>query len=290
MNIALTGSSGLIGSNFAEDLKKAGHAILRISSSNTDHKEHIYSYNEIKSLKLSINVDCIIHLASINSNLTQEEITLEVALAKTVIDLMEILDCKRIIFFSTIKVYGDNSFERNIFTEDSNLDPICDYGKAKLECESVITQYSEKKHINYTILRMPPLMINNPKSNLGILFKLVQKSIPIPTFKIGNNNQRSFLSYNFLFSVVQAMLLDDQGKSTNEIFNVSDSEPISTNDLFRRIGINLNKKVWLIYLPNFIFKFMMSINRLQLILIRLYGNFYISNAKLKEAFSIQDSI
>jgi len=288
MNIALTGSSGLIGSHLLEDLKEMGHQVLQISSSQSQHKNNIYSYDEIELKKSSFIPDYFFHLASINSNLTENEILLEVALANKVMDFMEILDCKNIIFFSTIKVYGDNSFAVNQFTEDSNLDPVCNYGKAKRDCEKVIALCAKQKNINFTILRMPPLMINHSKSNLGKLFQVVQKGIPIPTFKVGNKNQRSFLSYDLLLSVIQNILLE-KSKSSNQIFNVADSQVISTNDLLIRMGEQLDKRVRFIYLPNFIFKLMMRINRLQLILLRLYGNFYISNAKLKQTFQLPDS-
>ena len=42
MNIALTGSSGSIGSILVDDLKSAGHKIFCISSSHSFHEKNIY--------------------------------------------------------------------------------------------------------------------------------------------------------------------------------------------------------------------------------------------------------
>jgi hypothetical protein len=53
---------------------------------------------------------------------------------------------------------------------------------------------------------MPPVLINHPKSNLGKLFQLVEKGIPIPSFQVGDINQRSFLSYELLAYVLEAIL------------------------------------------------------------------------------------
>ena len=80
MNIALTGSSGLIGSILANDLKALGHKVLCVSSSRSVHKQNIFSYEEVISGKVNITADCILHLASINSDLGQSEIDEDILL------------------------------------------------------------------------------------------------------------------------------------------------------------------------------------------------------------------
>jgi nucleoside-diphosphate-sugar epimerase len=287
MNIALTGSTGSIGSKLLLDLQKMGHEVLCISSSKSSQEDNIFLYEELQSKEFNFNVDFILHLASINSNLTELEIYQEVELIKKVTSSMDALNCKNIIFFSTIKVYGENSFDFTLINESFNQNPECFYGKAKAKCERLLKELSYEMKFNYLIFRMPPVLINHPKSNLGKLFQLVEKGIPIPSFKVGDINQRSFLSYDLLAYVLEAILQ----KGTifrSQIFNLSDSEPISTNDLLKRFGRSINKNPRMIYLPNFLFKVMIKINRLQLILCRLFGNFHISNAKLKKEFKIPE--
>ena len=127
------------------------------------------------------------------------------------------------------------------------------------------------------------MLINHPKSSLGKLFKIVEKGIPIPSFKIGDQNLRSFLSYDLLINVLQ-IVLNKRDKLNNSSVNVSDPFPISTNNLLRRFGKSINKPAIIFYLPNFLFQAMMRVNRLQWILVRLFGNFYISNDKLQKEF------
>jgi hypothetical protein len=134
---------------------------------------------------------------------------------------------------------------------------------------------------------MPPVLINHPKSNLGKLFQLVEKGIPIPSFKVGDINQRSFLSYDLLAYVLK-IILNKGTIPLSQTFNLSDSEPTSTNGLLKRFAKSINKKPRIIYLPNFLFKTMIKINRLQLILCRLFGNFHLSNAKLKNEFKLPE--
>ncbi|MDA0671012.1 MAG: NAD-dependent epimerase/dehydratase family protein [Proteobacteria bacterium] len=287
MNIALTGSSGLIGSHLLDDLLKDGHDVLCISSSNSSHEDNIFLYEELQSKEISFKADFIIHLASINSNLGKSDIPLEVELLNKALNCMEYLECKNIIFFSTIKVYGENSFDSNFINVDENFpqNPECLYGLAKKYCEKTLIGKSQEKNFNYLTFRLPPVLINHPKSNVGKLFQLVEKGFPIPSFRIGDTNERSFLSYDLLLHVINEVI-NEGVISSSKILNLSDTHPISTNNLLRSFGESINKKPRFIYLPNFLFKAMMRLNRLQLILCRLFGNFHLSNAKLKETFKI----
>ncbi len=289
MNIALTGSSGLIGSKLLKHLCDLGHEVLCISSSHSSHKNNIFFYEELQSKEISFKADFIIHLASINSNIEESEIPLEIDLLNKTIDCMENLKCKNIIFFSTIKVYGENSFDSNFINVDENFPraPECSYGLAKERCEQALIQLSNEKNFNYLVFRLPPVLINHPKSNVGKLFQLVESGFPIPSFHIGDLNQRSFLNFELLTHVVREVV-NEGIISSSKILNLADSEAISTNDLLRRFGKSINKKPRIIYLPNVLFKAMIRINRLQLILCRLFGNFYLSNAKLKRKFKIPE--
>jgi len=285
MNIALTGSSGLIGSHLLNDLLKDGHEVLCISSSNSSNQDNIFLYEELQPKEISFKADFIIHLASINSNLGKSDIPLEVELLNKALNCMEYLECKNFIFFSTIKVYGENSFNTHLIDESFPKNPECSYGLAKKHCEKILIGKSQEKNFNYIILRLPPVLINHPKSNIGKLFQLVERGFPIPSFRIGDTNERSFLSYELLLHVIQE-IINDGMISSNKILNISDTQPISTNNLLRTFGESIKKKPRFIYLPNFLFKAMMKLNRLQLFLCRLFGNFHLSNAKLKETFKI----
>ena len=68
MNIALTGSSGLIGSQLLKDLKVMGHTVLCISSSLSSPEKNIYLYEELFSKEINFTADFLIHLASITQS------------------------------------------------------------------------------------------------------------------------------------------------------------------------------------------------------------------------------
>jgi nucleoside-diphosphate-sugar epimerase len=288
MNIALTGSSGLIGSRLLHDLKKMDHTVSCISSSQSSPKDNIYSYEDMDAGNILLSIDCIVHLASINSEMHASDIAAETAITEQIIKGMKTMGCKKIIFFSTAKVYGDNSFENIIFSESDPLVPSCPYSNAKILCENIISSSSSINSFNYLIFRMPPVLIDSPKSNLGKLFQLVEKGIPFPSFRAGDLNKRSLLSYKFLAKILNIALQDDSYFS-NEILNLSDTASISTNELLRNFASSINKKVFIIYFPNVLFKAMLRIDKLQSILCRLFGNFQLSNARLLNKFNSKDT-
>ena len=287
MNIALTGSSGLIGSRLLHDLKKMDHTVSCISSSQSSPKDNIYSYEDMDAGNILLSIDCIVHLASINSEMNESDIAAETAITERIVEGMKTMGCKKIIFFSTAKVYGDNSFENIIFSESNSLAPSCPYSNAKMLCENIISSSSSINSFNYLIFRMPPVLIDSPKSNLGKLFQVVEKGIPIPSFRIGDFNKRSFLSYKSLVKILNTTLQDDSHFS-NETLNLSDTTLISTNELLRNFASSINKKLFIIYFPNFLFKAMLRVDRLQSILCRLFGNFQLSNARLLNKFNLKD--
>ena len=287
MNIALTGSSGLIGSRLLHDLKKMDHTVSCISSSQSSPKDNIYSYEDMDAGNILLSIDCIVHLASINSEMHESDIAAETAITERIVEGMKTMGCKKIIFFSTAKVYGDNSFQNIIFSESNSLAPSCPYSNAKMLCENIISSSSNTTSFKYLIFRMPPVLIDSPKSNLGKLFQVVEKGIPIPSFRIGNLNKRSFLSYKFLVKILNTTLQDDSHFS-NETLNLSDTTLISTNELIRNFAFSINKKLFIIYFPNFLFKAMLRIDKLESILCRLFGNFHLSNARLLNKFKSKD--
>ena len=279
MNIALTGSSGLLGSRLLKDLKNLNHNYFCISSSVSSPNNNIYSYEEMISAKIPHSVDCMIHLASQNSTISESDISAELEITNSVIKGMKALNCKKLIFFSTSKVYGDNSFNHQLFEETSPLNPTCSYGKAKAACEEEIINAAQNSNFEYIILRMSPVLINDPRSSVGKLHTFIAQGFPVPSFAAGDKNFRSFLSYKLLFRVLEPMIAMEFHHS-NEIFNLTNNKAISTNELFEDIALSMQKNLKIIRFPNFLFQAMLRVNRLQLILCRLFGNSCMSNAKL----------
>ena len=131
MNIALTGANGSIGKELIPFLIGLGHNVYRISSSIPSDGEFYFSYKELIARSINVKIDVFFHLASINSNLAEEEINDEVNLTRDMLLSLPALDCKKLIFFNSSKIDLNKSFSKVFFSEEDQLKPIFSYGKAK---------------------------------------------------------------------------------------------------------------------------------------------------------------
>ena len=66
MNIAITGGNGFIGSHISKMIKELGHKVIFISRIKKNKCDNFYSFDDLFSLKINIDIDCFIHLASPN--------------------------------------------------------------------------------------------------------------------------------------------------------------------------------------------------------------------------------
>ena len=233
------------------------------------------------SESVNIKIDLFIHLASHNSNLTKEMIDDEVELTNTVLKAMSSLQCKKLIFFSSAKVYGDNSQETNIFHEKSKLNPECFYSQAKKLCEELIVDASENE-ISSVIFRLPPFLNQSKSTNLGKLLSIARKGIPIVSLSYGEENKRSFVTFNNIKKVFEILLNKERFEVKNKIYNLSDNGFISLHNLLKLSGQGN------IYsMPKILSKYLFKIPFLKRFLIKLYGNFMLDNSKLKRDMNVR---
>lgn len=282
MIIAVTGATGSIGKELVPFLEKLGHTVVKISSSVKNNEEYFYSYDDYTNGRIKFDVDILIHLASYNSSLEEENYNNEIKLSDDIVSGLSSISCKRLIFFSTGKVYGDNSFLFQEFDEFSALNPSCHYSKAKKECEELILQRSHNLEFNSIIFRLAPVLNKSTSSSLGKLMKVAGLGIPLPSLSTGENNQRSFITFSNLLTVMEQVIKDADSAFINEIYNLCDDDYISLNDLFR-----LNKKSLVIKIPKRVSDQLLKNSYLKNILLRLYGNFVLKNGKLKRDMGVK---
>jgi len=281
MIIAVTGSNGAIAKKLIPFLESCDHEIIKISTSLNPNSQSTFSYQDLESQNISRKVDVFIHLASFNSSLKEDGIEEEVNLTRVVLNAMPAMDCSKLIFFSTCKVYGDNDTSLVAYNENSPTNPVCSYGKAKLECESLIC---DQANINLSsiIFRLPPVLNQSHESNLGKLMIFAKKKNPILSFAEGEANQRSFISLNNIELVMNHMLEELNPIPGSRLFNLSDDSSISLHDLLRTLS---GKSIHVT--PKIISRFFFLVPFLKQPLLKLYGNFVIDNSKLQNEMGVK---
>jgi nucleoside-diphosphate-sugar epimerase len=271
MSVFITGSSGFVGSSFLDHFK---NEVTNVSSRGKESK--------IDDAKV------VIHLAGKAHDLKHTVKSLEyyevnTELTKIVYDAFLASEANVFITLSSVKAVADDV--EGILTEDHGPNPITHYGKSKLLAEQYIFSKEIPEGKRVYILR--PCMIHGPvnKGNLNLLHKIVSKNIPWPLGAF--ENKRSFCSIGNLMFIFKELI--EREDIPSGIYNVSDDEPLSTNELIGLIAQsqNRNPKLWNIskkfiegvasigdklHLP-------LNTERLQ----KLTSSYVVSNAKIKAA-------
>jgi nucleoside-diphosphate-sugar epimerase len=234
MRLSITGTTGFVGSNIVPYLSQRG---MKISA---------LSLRQPLSAASLANTDAVIHLAGKAHDLrrtgaAQDYYAVNFELTRQLFDAFLESAAETFIFVSSVKAAADHP-GNTVLNEEYEALPLTDYGKSKRMAEQYILGTSLPKGKKVYILR--PCMIHGPgnKGNLNLLFKLVSKGVP--WILGGFENKRSFLTVENLCFVIHELLL--RGNIQAGIFQVADSEPLSTNELIRIIAGVLHKKpvIW----------------------------------------------
>lgn len=281
MIIAITGSNGFIAQHIKNMLINLGYDVISISRKlNNQKKSNTYTYEELYLGKIRSHIDCFIHLASPNYDFAKDN-SLEVGISKLTESILSSLNqyrCKKIIYFSSAKVYGEPSIQNNSFDELTELSPITDYGKEKQKAENIIKTFSRSNDLDYLIYRLPMVYGKNMNSNISKLLNIIDRSLPFPYFRDTNYLKKSFLSIDNIKKIIQYNI-ENPESINKDIFNLSDYKPLSINELVKSYRDLSRSKSIFIALPYSFFKILTKTPIFNKILVKLYGSFLIENKK-----------
>lgn len=262
--IAITGSSGFIGSFFIKNTTE--FSILEVDLLN--HKIEDIDFTGVES---------VLHLAAIahQKSLDNEELYYSVNrdLAFETAKRAKSQGVKQFVLMSTVKVYGEYTNNITPWDENSICSPVDVYGKSKHEAEALIRGLQDET-FKVAIIRSPLVYGAGVKANMYNLIKLVDR-FPIIPFK-GINNKRSMVYIGNLIALIKQII----NKQVSGIFIPADKEPLSTSQLCIYIAKSLNKRVWLIKIPKFLLNISEKIK--PSIYNRLFGSLFVNNLKTNE--------
>jgi nucleoside-diphosphate-sugar epimerase len=271
MSFYLTGSSGFVGTS----------VLICFGSENTiKHKRD-------DDFKIDSS-STVIHLAGKahdlkNTSSSDQYYQVNTELTKNIFNAFLASESKVFITLSSVKAVADEV--EGELTEQLRPNPITHYGKSKLLAEQYISSKEIPEGKRVYVLR--PCMIHGAgnKGNLNLLYKIVLKNIPWPLGAF--QNKRSFCSIDNLMFIFKELI--EREDIPSGIYNVSDDEPLSTNELINLIAQSQNRKpnVWKIS-KGLIegvasigdkLHFPLNTERLQ----KLTSSYVVSNAKIKAA-------
>lgn len=278
MNISLTGSSGFVGKNLIDYLKKYKLPVKIIN------RDEINKINAI----LFDKIDIVVHLAGKahdlkNTSNSDEYYQVNTELTKAVFNAFLASNAKVFITLSSVKAVAD---EVNGELNEAYIpNPISHYGKSKLLAEQFI--FSSDITLDKRVYILRPCMIHGPgnKGNLNLLYKIVSMGFPWPLGSF--ENKRSFCSIENLCFIIKELI--DNYQIPSGIYNIADEEPLSTNELIRLISKSIGKKTTIVNVNKSFIRALARIGTFLCLpfnsenLQKLTESYLVSNIKIKSA-------
>lgn len=245
MKIAIIGGSGFVGSRLI-DLLKSNHELKNIDKQHSpffDEITTIANVLDVEELKKQLDggFEAVVLLAAEHRDdvsPVQKYYDVNVQGAKNVLEAMDANGIKRIVFTSSVAVYGLNKKNPD---ENHAADPFNHYGKSKWEAEQVLREWQAKnpQERNLNILR--PTVIFGER-NRGNVYNLL-KQISGGAFRmIGRGENKKSMAYVGNIVAFIEFLLNKQPTGYN-VYNYVDTPDFTMNELVDHVSKVLKKHI-----------------------------------------------
>lgn len=156
---------------------------------------------------------------------------------KVTLQAMEKNGIKRLVFFSSVAVYGLNKKNPN---EEHLADPFNHYGKSKWQAEQVLQEWY-KRHQDWNIDIIRPTVIFGER-NRGNVYNLLHQIAGGKFLMVGSGNNKKSMAYvGNIVAFVKYMI--DNVKEGYNVFNYIDKPDFTMNELVEHVEKVLNKHI-----------------------------------------------
>jgi nucleoside-diphosphate-sugar epimerase len=249
--ILVTGATGAVGPQVVASLLEAGCGIRTLSLDSPprglwpkDIDAQIGDVTDPSVVRAAMQgIDAVIHLAALlhivnpPPVLQREYERINVGGTATVVEAARRAHVGRLVFFSTIAVYGDSA--GRVLTEDSPPDPDSFYAHTKLAAERIVmaAKRDDGQPLG-TVLRLGAVYGRGIKGNYRRLLLALARRRFLP---IGPGTNRRSLVYDK--DVARAALLAVRHPdASGRIFNVTDGQFHTMNDIIETLCNALGRR------------------------------------------------
>ncbi len=289
--VAVTGASGLVGSNLVEVLNKVCFEVLELGRTRLSRASQFLECDLSHSKALSIDlkgIDTFIHCAALTqapqskngafrAKLRELNVNSVVKLAK----MAKKAKVRRFIFLSSVKAMGESTLPESPYTNKDECSPEDLYGESKLDAELALKNELACSDTELVIIRPPLIYGPGVKGNFKVLMGLAKKNLPLPFGSVAN--KRSFVSIDSLISLIVTCV--KHFEPLNDTFLVSDGHDVSTKELFEALTKAYGKEPKLWPCPVGLMRFGATILGKKAIADRLFGNLQLDITHTKKTLN-----
>jgi nucleoside-diphosphate-sugar epimerase len=249
MKIALIGASGFVGTRLIELLKNS-YDLINIDKQQSLLNGDITVIGDVCDkdvLKNLLNgVDLVVLLAAEHrDDISPISLYYDVNIGgmRNTLEAMEANGVKRIVFTSSVAVYGLNKENPN---EMYPADPFNHYGKSKWEAEQVLTEWY-KTHQDWNINILRPTVIFGER-NRGNVYNLLKQISSGKFLMVGKGNNKKSMAYVGNIVAFIKFLIENKTTSYN-VYNYIDKPDFTMNELVGHVSKVLNKHIPMTHFP-----------------------------------------
>lgn len=251
--VYLVGGSGFIGSVLGKELteNKIGFKILDKQSSTVfpgmTSIADVRDKDQIRrELQGAGNEDWMVLLAAEHKDdVSPVSLYYDVNVTgtKNVLDAMDAQGITKIIFTSSVAVYG---LDKENPAEDHPADPFNHYGKSKWDAEEVLREWYNRDPGNRTLVIIRPTVVFGP-GNRGNVYNLLKQIASGKFLMIGKGDNKKSMAYvENITALIRYCMSNLTGYN---VFNYADKPDLSMNELVKVAEGALGKKLPGIRIP-----------------------------------------
>jgi nucleoside-diphosphate-sugar epimerase len=289
--VLVTGAAGFVGRALCARLRRAGvsyTAAVRAVDPALAKDAAVVALGDFAATDWDrplSGVDAVVHLAgrahvlrgSASDNLTRYVVD-NVHVTRRLAEAAARTSVRRIVFASSVKVYGDTSLPGRPFGPEDVAAPQDPYARSKAEAESVLRAICAERGVEAVVLRLPLGYGPGVRGNFLALLEAVasQRRLPLA----GIDNRRSLIYLGNAVSAIEAALRVPS--LAGETLPVADAEAVSTSELIRRLARALQAPGRSFHVPAFALRGMSSLLGRRVDALRVLGSLEVDTTRFRE--------